>query len=82
MFLRVNEFLLIRRANRLEEQLRDLTTQLERVAQYIQNLTEELSEIYIGETERELPDKNRELSDENFIVLYTVKILNPPTLRE
>ena len=61
----------MRRANIIEEKLKDLTTQLYRVAQQIQNLTEELNEIRLGENETEIPD-------ENITVLDTVKILNPP----
>ena len=63
----------MRRANRIEEELRELTSQLECVAQQIQNLAEELSDICIGENQREIHDESISVTD-------TVKIINPPTL--
>ena len=59
------------RVNRIEEELRDLTTQLERAGQQIQRLTEELSAIWLEEAEREHPDKT-------IIVLDIGRLLNPP----
>ena len=48
----------MQRANRIEEELRDLKTRLDRIGQQIKNLTEELDEIRLGETETEIPDEN------------------------
>ena len=61
----------MRRSNRIEEELRDLKTRLDRIGQQIQNLTEEFDEIRLGETETEIPDVIITVSD-------TAKILNPP----
>ena len=52
LFKRKTEFLLMQRANRIKEELRDRTAQLERAVQQTQSLTGELSHFFLEEAKK------------------------------